>query len=337
MRLVTFLLPGAPLHERKLGALIDGDRTVVDLAAAHRLRHRQQVPYFETILTLIDGGSGPLDVARRLAAAPPEDACHRSDDVRILSPVPTPRRMRDFMSLDGNSRQRREARYRAMAARAADPEAAFARFRDHGLFDPPRVRHEKPIYYKCNALNMIAPGADIAWPGDAHAMECEIELGVFIAARAKNVTPRRARDFVFGYTILNDISAHHPPREFERAHPDLAKGKSREVGHAIGPCLVTADEVADPHDLAIVVRVNGEERARANSADMIHRVDDMISHVSRDDWLHPGEFLGSGTARTLWSDHVRALAPGDVVDIEVESIGVLSNHVAAAAPSQSAA
>lgn len=328
MRLVTFLLADDAAHRRKLGALIDNDRFVVDLAEAHRLRHGQDVPYFETMLALIDGGAGLLEVARRLAEQPPEEACHERGTFSLMAPVRTPRRMRDFMSFEGHVRQAREAHYRGIAARSDDPEAAFAHFREHGLLDPPRLWYEQPIYYKCNPLSVISPDSDIDWPRAALSMDYEIEIGVFIAARAKNIPPSRARNFIFGYTILNDLSAQHPPRESKRGHPDIAKGQSDEVGHVIGPCLVTADEVPNPHNLAMIVRINGEETARGNSGDMYHNFEDMISHVSREDWVHPGEFLGSGTmGGGSGAEQGRLLVPGDVVEFEVENLGILRNRI----------
>lgn len=328
MRLVTFLLSGEAAHRRKLGALIDNDRFVVDLAEAHRLRHGQDIPYFQTMLALIDGGAGLLEVARKLAQNPPEETCHERGDVTLLAPVPTPRRMRDFMSFEGHIRHTREAHYRGIAARADDPEAAFAHFREQGLLDPPRVWHEQPIHYKCNPLSVIAPDADIPWPRAALSMDYEIEIGIFIAARAKHIPPSRARNFIFGYTILNDVSAQLPPRGSKRGHPDRAKGQSDEVGHVIGPCLVTADEVPNPHNLSMIVRINGEETARGNSGDMYHKFEDMISHVSREDWVNPGEFLGSGTmGGGSGMERGRLLVPGDVVEFEVENLGILRNRI----------
>ena len=96
----------------------------------------------------------------------------------------------------------------------------------------------------------------------------------------------------------------------------------------MGPCLVTADEIPDPYDLAMVVRVNGEEWGRGHSSEMKWTFADCIAHVSRSETIHPGEFFGSGTVGNgCGLEHMRFLSPGDVVELEVERIGILRNRV----------
>ena len=106
------------------------------------------------------------------------------------------------------------------------------------------------------------------------------------------------------------------------------KGKDFDNANAMGPCLVTADEIGDPYRLEMVVRVNGEERGRGNSRDMRWKFEDCIAHASRSETLHPGEFFGSGTVGNgCGLESLRFLQHGDTVELEVEGIGVLRNRV----------
>ncbi len=133
---------------------------------------------------------------------------------------------------------------------------------------------------------------------------------------------------IFGYTIFNDFSARDA-QEIEMTCPfGPAKGKDFDRGSAMGPWIVTRDEVPDPAALTMIARVNGEEWSRGNSRTMVHGVEAMIAHVSRDETLHPGEIFGSGTVGGGCGLELdRWLSPGDVVELEVEGIGVLRNRV----------
>ena len=109
------------------------------------------------------------------------------------------------------------------------------------------------------------------------------------------------------------------------------KGKDFDLGNAMGPCLVTADELTDPYNLEMAVRVNGEEWGRGNSRDMHWKFEDLIAHTSRSETLHAGEFFGSGTVGNgCGMEQMRFLNPGDVIELEVEKIGILRNRVVAA-------
>jgi 2-keto-4-pentenoate hydratase/2-oxohepta-3-ene-1,7-dioic acid hydratase in catechol pathway len=108
-----------------------------------------------------------------------------------------------------------------------------------------------------------------------------------------------------------------------------AKGKDFDTGNAMGPWIVTADELADPYDLTMIARVNGEEWGRGHSSTMHWRFDDLLSFISRSETIHPGEFFGSGTVGNgCGLEQLRFLKPGDVVELEVERIGVLRNRIA---------
>ena len=107
-----------------------------------------------------------------------------------------------------------------------------------------------------------------------------------------------------------------------------AKSKDFDTANVMGPCLVTADEIEDPYDLTMIARVNGEEWGRGNTRDMRWRFEDVIAHISRSETLYPGEFLGSGTVGNgCGLEQLRFLNPGDVIELEVERIGVLRSRI----------
>ena len=107
-----------------------------------------------------------------------------------------------------------------------------------------------------------------------------------------------------------------------------AKGKDFDTGNAMGPCIVTADEMPNPYDLTMIARVNGEEWGRGNSGTMHWKFEDLIAFISRSETLYPGEFLGSGTiGNGCGLEAQRFLKPGDEVELEIEGIGVLRNRI----------
>jgi 2-keto-4-pentenoate hydratase/2-oxohepta-3-ene-1,7-dioic acid hydratase in catechol pathway len=327
MRLVTF---NQPDRGARVGALVDRDRSVVDLrlAAEHGNRSTQN---FRTMLALIDGGERALDDARavldRAVSAGINDAVLAREEVALLAPVPVPRQMRDFLSFEQHLRNAREMRFRKVAARETDPPAAFADY-VRGLVLPPDVWYAQPIYYKCNRFSVIGTDADIRWPNYANVLDYELEFGAFIGKGGVNISAAKARDCIFGYTIFNDISARDAQSREMEGQLGPAKGKDFDTGNVMGPCLVTADEIPDAYALTMTARINGEEWTRGNSATMHWTFEQIIEFVSRDETLYPGEFLGSGTVGGGCGLELdRWLAPGDLIELEVERIGTLRNHV----------
>ena len=198
MRLVTFNRPDA---DPRVGALVEGDRSVVDLRlAAERSSRPTQV--FQTMLALIDGGERALDDARALldwaVRAGIDDAIVPRAQVVLLAPVPVPRQMRDFLSFEQHLRTAREMRFRKMAAREADPASAFADYVRRGVVLPPDVWYAQPIYYKCNRFSVIGTDADIRWPGYANVLDYELEFGVFIGRGGVNSLPKRLATVYLG-------------------------------------------------------------------------------------------------------------------------------------------
>jgi 2-keto-4-pentenoate hydratase/2-oxohepta-3-ene-1,7-dioic acid hydratase in catechol pathway len=232
--------------------------------------------------------------------------------VRLLAPVPVPPQMRDFLCFEKHLQQ-------AFAA-VAKLRGTEARI--------PKVWYERPIFYHPSRFSVCGTEADVPWPGYTERLDFELEFGCYIGAAGKDIRKEDARRHIFGYTIFNDFSARDEQTIEMQGQLGPGKGKDFDNGNAMGPCLVTADEVGDPYRLEMSVRVNGEEWGRGNSRDMHWKFEDCIAHASRSETLHPGEFFGSGTVGNgCGLEHLRFLKPGDVVELEVEKLGVLRNRV----------
>ncbi len=186
---------------------------------------------------------------------------------------------------------------------------------------------EHPAFFSKASGTLAGPTDDIpAHPQVTSSLDYEVELTVVIGAEGRSIPQDRALDHVFGYTVGNDVSA----REVQRRHGNQwLKGKSLDGFCPIGPWIVTRDEIADPQSLEVSCRVNGEERQRSGTDLMIFPVADLISRLSEGMTLSPGDILLTGTPEgvAMGMEHPLWLQPGDVVECEVSSIGVLRNAI----------
>ena len=324
MRLVTYSHAG----EYRVGALIDGNRNVLDLAAAYAAVNGEDTKMFASMIALIDAEGAALTAAQALIDVAPAEAVHETKSVRLRAPLPRPRQMRDFMAYEGHARGAREVHFRKQAAKKDDPAAAMETYRARGQLDPPPVWFQQPVYFKCNRLNVIGPAEDIVYPSATKELDYELELAFVTGRKGKNIAEADARDFIFGYTIYNDVSARDIQINEMRGQLGPAKGKDFDTGNILGPCIVTADEIPDPYDLDITARLNGEELSRGRSGDLYHSFERMIEHVSRDETIWPGEVFGAGTiGGGSGHEHDRLLKICDTIELEIEKIGVLRNTV----------
>ncbi|CAN5252745.1 fumarylacetoacetate hydrolase family protein [soil metagenome] len=323
MRLVTFESGGL----RRAGAFIDGDTRIVDLAAAHQQQHGALAPELADILALIEGGDDALDKAMEAVKSAPETAIVARADVKLRAPVQPPPQMRDCSCFELHLRQcysaAREMRAKAKGVEVvADTGPSPAEQRILDLFA------KQPIYYKANRFSVIGSEETVIWPSYSRSMDFELEYGCYIKKVAKDVPVEKARDYIFGYTIYNDFSARDAQAIEMIGQLGPAKGKDFDTGNAMGPCLVTADEMPNPYDLTMIARVNGEEWGRGNTSTMHWKFEDLIAYISRSETLYPGEFLGSGTiGNGCGLEAQRFLKPGDEVELDVEGIGVLRNRI----------
>ena len=264
------------------------------------------------MVALIDGGEAALDLVRGLVESSPEEAMVDLSVATLMAPIPVPPQIRDFLAFE----QHLKGAF-AMAERLTGRH-----------MDVPEVWYRQPIYYKANRFSVVGPDADVRWPAYAQLLDYELELACVVGRGGVDVTPEAAAGHIFGYTIFNDVSARDTQAVEMEGQLGPAKGKDFDTGNVFGPWIVTADEIGDPYELTMVARVNGEEWSRGYSGTMFHRFEDIIAFVSRSETLHPGEILGSGTVGGGCGLELgRFLNPGDVVELEIERIGVLRNRI----------
>jgi 2-keto-4-pentenoate hydratase/2-oxohepta-3-ene-1,7-dioic acid hydratase in catechol pathway len=322
MRLVTFRHDG---HER-LGALIEGDAQIVDLQQASARRE----PALDSMQALIAAGKPGLEQAKLAIATAQRQrvALVATQSVRLLAPLPVPPQMRDFLCFEKHLIQAFGQARRVRAAASPDPEAAMREMEAKGVLAVPEIWYRRPIFYKPSRFAVSGPDQEVVWPRYSKIMDYELEFCCVIGAPGRDISREGARSHIFGYTIFNDFSARDEQVIEMPGQLGPGKGKDFDNSNPLGPCIVTTDEIPDPYTLTMVVRVNGEERGRGNSSEMHWKFEDCIAHVSRDETLHPGEILCSGTVGNGSGLEIgRFLNSGDVVELEVEKIGVLRNRV----------
>ncbi|MGD9663914.1 MAG: fumarylacetoacetate hydrolase family protein [Novosphingobium sp.] len=167
---------------------------------------------------------------------------------------------------------------------------------------------------------------DAIEPGVTEKLDYEVELGAVIGKAAKGVSRKHALEHVFGYIVGNDVSA----RDWQMHSPTMTMGKSFDTHGPIGPWIVTADEVIDPHSLGLRCFVNGEKRQDSNTSDLIYPIDEQIEYLSTAFTLEPGDILLTGTPEGVGiaMDPPQFLKAGDVVRCEIDKIGAIENTVA---------
>jgi 2-keto-4-pentenoate hydratase/2-oxohepta-3-ene-1,7-dioic acid hydratase in catechol pathway len=303
MRLVTFSI--GPSQELRLGVLL-GDR-VIDLQAL-LAREQEQPP--ASVGDLIRGGPAAwraaADVLRRSAAARPGDAGVPPGQVTLHAPIPRP--AKNVFCVGRNFASHAEE-----SARARGEEVKI-----------PTV----PMFFTKAPTTVIGPYDDIPWDRSATAqVDWEAEIGVVIGTAGRNIRRDAALEHVFGYMVINDVTA----RDLQRSHGQFFKGKSLDGFCPTGPCIVTSDEFGDPHDKTVSLRVNGVVKQHGHTRDMIFGVDALIESLSRGLTLEPGDIIAAGTPDGVGYARTppEFLGDGDVMETEVEGIGVLRNRVVA--------
>jgi 2-keto-4-pentenoate hydratase/2-oxohepta-3-ene-1,7-dioic acid hydratase in catechol pathway len=296
-----------------VGALVD--ETVIDLGAVagELARERATVRrgrggFAKTMLELIQAGpdawaeareafehgrallarEGIDGLAQRKLAAP-------AAKVRLEAPIPRP--ARNVFCLGRN--------YAEHAA-------------ERGAEVPPH-----PVYFTKAPECVIAPGAGVVHHAVTEQLDYEVELTAVLGRAGKDIAREAALGHVFGYTIVNDVTA----RDLQKRHGQWFKGKSLDTFCPMGPVLVTADEIPDPQALAIALRVNGESRQASHTSKMIFPVDECIAVLSQGFTVLPGDVIATGTPDGVGAASGRFLKAGDRMEAEVERIGVLANPV----------
>ena len=306
MQLATIALDGRTASAVRLE---DGSMLEIAAAAAAISGEAGTVLRSGSVQDLIGAGAPALDALRELASAAEAgehgSARHAASDVRLLAPLPVPRK--NVFCVGRN--------YAAHIA-----EGDRAQKKDVGV-------SEHPVYFTKPSTAVIGPGADIPiFPAVSEAIDYEVELVVVIGRAGRDIAKADAWEHVFGYTILNDVTA----RDVQRRHGgQYFKGKALDGSCPLGPWIVTADAIGDPHDLSIGLSVNGERRQDGHTASMIFDIPTLIASLSAGMTLEPGDLLATGTPSGVGyaMEPPRFLADGDVVTCEVENIGRLENTV----------
>lgn len=213
-----------------------------------------------------------------------------------------------------------------------DPEKIICiglNYRDHAE-ETGHALPETPTIFAKFASSLIGSGEPIIAPSNSSQVDYEAELACLIGRRAKGVLEEDALNYVAGYTIFNDVSA----RDYQLRTSQWTLGKSFDTFAPIGPALVTADEIPDPHDLRITLKIGEEVLQDSNTSNLIFKIPELISYISSVMTLEPGDVIATGTPAGvgLARKPPRYLRPGDVVQIEIERLGVLINPVQAMEP-----
>ncbi|WP_209000821.1 fumarylacetoacetate hydrolase family protein [Labrenzia sp. DG1229] len=262
------------------------------------------------MLLLIAGPPETLDIARSLvedAEAGALDAAILAEGVELLAPIPT-------ISKNVLCVGRNYAEHITEGDRAQKQQVGVT---------------EYPVFFTKPPTSIVGPGGDVlTFPSVSKQTDYEVELAVIIGTPGRNIAKADAMKHVFGYTILNDISA----RDVQRRHGGQNfKGKAFDGSCPMGPWIVTADAIDDPHALPISLTVNGETRQDGNTRDMIFDIDTLIASLSEGMTLEPGDIIATGTPSGVGyaMDPPSFLKDGDTVVCKISGIGTLSNSVRA--------
>ena len=323
MKLATFEIPTPAGPLRRIGANVEN--RLIDFSAAYAAHLAQTEPGCEEkkIAALLF----PPDMVAflelgelgRTAAKHSTDAALKTDEafgartsyaldeVRLLAPLARPRVIRDFLTFEGHMKQ---------ASRALGRGDTI-----------PQAWYEVPAYYKGDCDTVVGTGVDIVWPAYCEKFDFELELGMVTGRRGKNISKADASQYIAGYTIWNDWSARDQQMREAPVGMGPSKGKDFDTGNGVGPYLVTADEM-DVANARMIARINGEVWTDSSSAGRQFSFEDLIVHVSQNETIHAGELWGSGTVTSgSGLEQNRWLKPGDLVELEIEGIGILSNRV----------
>jgi 2-keto-4-pentenoate hydratase/2-oxohepta-3-ene-1,7-dioic acid hydratase in catechol pathway len=330
LKLVTFEIPAPCGAIRRIGAAVDG--RLVDFACAWAayldaadpgceaqkiaaaVFAPDMVNFLEWGKIARDAASHAIDAGLRVSEYRGARTSYALNEVRLLAPVARPRVVRDFLTFEGHMKQ---------ASRALGRGG-----------DVPRAFYEVPAYYKGDPDTVVGTGTPVTWPAYSEKFDFELELGMVTARRGNNIRKEDASNYIAGYTIWNDWSARDQQMREAPVGMGPSKGKDFDSGNAVGPYLVTTDEI-DISNARMIARINGEVWTDSTSANRQFSFEDLIVHVSQSETIHAGELWGSGTVTNgSGLEQDRWLKPGDVVELEIEGIGVLSNQVVGKAFSQ---
>jgi 2-keto-4-pentenoate hydratase/2-oxohepta-3-ene-1,7-dioic acid hydratase in catechol pathway len=284
-----------------VGAWLEG-RGVLDLELAAELSGVSLDA--SSMIALIAGGDAALKAARALADRPPEGAVYPAAEVRLLAPIPRP--AKNVFCVGRNYMEH---------VREGDR-----------MFDRTSALPSVPNFFTKAPTAVVGPDAEVRYPAKlTQAFDYEIELGVVIGKSGRDIARADAFDHVFGYTIINDVTA----RDLQRSHVQWFKGKSLDTTCPMGPWIVDRAEIGNPSDLELVFTLNGQERQRATVDMMIFDIPAIIESLSAGMTLEAGDVIATGTPAGVGfaMEPTGVMKGGDVMACSISRIGVLTNTV----------
>ncbi len=316
MKLCTFEVRTHLGRYRRLGAVLDAGLLDLNFACAARLKSQKLADALvpAAMREFLEGEAESMAAAREAIAfheqtgmrrgANEETLLYAPAEIRLLTPLPNPASVRDFYAFEAHVKKGFEKRGEPM----------------------PVEWYHIPVYYKSGHHNIIGTDEEVPWPSFTEKFDYELELAAVIGKRGRDVPGQRAREYIAGFTVMNDFSARDIQRQEMKVRLGPAKGK--DWCTALGPYLVTADEIRDPYNLRMTARINGELWSEGNSGRMYWKFEQMIEFLTRDDTIYPGDVIGSGTVGTGCGLELdRWVKRGDVMELEIEKIGLLRNRV----------
>jgi 2-keto-4-pentenoate hydratase/2-oxohepta-3-ene-1,7-dioic acid hydratase in catechol pathway len=286
-------------------ALILDDGSALDGPAASRAAGVDAAPLADMVATIRAWGTvGPM--LRAAAAAPPRDAIVAKGAFRLLAPIPRP--AKNVFCVGRNYIE-----HVAEGDRAAGRETETPKY---------------PQFFTKPPTAVIGPDETVpSYAAITRVLDYEVELALIIGREGADIAPERAFSHIFGYTVVNDITA----RDLQRRHGQWFKGKGLDRSCPMGPWIVPADEIATPPDLRISLTVNGEPRQDSRTSQLIFDIPTIIATLSQGLTFEPGDVIATGTPSGVGYAMTppRVLGPGDVIEATVEGIGTLRTTVGA--------
>lgn len=255
---------------------------------------------FSSMLEVIEAASSDPAKINRFVSDPAVDSAYTLGAVKLLAPIPRPRKLL----------------------------CVGLNYRDHALETGSEIPKVPTIFNKF-ATAVIGPGDNIILPKVSKSPDYEAEFAFVIGKGGRHIKAENWRDHVFGYTIVNDVSA----RDYQRATTQWLMGKTFDTFAPMGPWIVTADCVPDPHDVDVRIEINGEVLQNSNTRELIFKLPDLIAFLSSVFTLEPGDIVSTGTPAGVGVARTpqRFLQPGDDVAVKIPVIGELRNPVIAEA------
>ncbi len=311
---------------QRTGVMASDLQYAFDIADIVSANEGRDFSHFSRMQNIIDAGDRALSLIENSLLFETQEKLVFSK-LSLLPPIPQPKKMRCFSVYEKHMNQAVDALLNAKGGKLLQLINKVI-----PLVRIPKAFYTTPFYYKGNPLSVIGDKQKVSWPTfPEEKMDYELELGLVIGKAGKDIAESEALDYVFGYTCFNDFSARDRILlEMGKLKVGMLKAKDFDSGNAIGPWIVTADEIPDPQNLPMRVYVNNELKGEANTSEMLWSIRQQIAKASEGETLHPGEFFGTGAAGNgCGIERWEFLNVGDEVRLEIDGVGVLTNQLVA--------